>query len=425
MTTQSHFRHASSCKRFLLACDGNCHVPINGNELITEWTGKSIYADKDTPDASNQWTFVDVIVTVGGTLPSGGGTVTLVCIDPPNEYDGTYDDNNSDTFYFVTSQTLTFMPGQFVKTTEVSVGQNAGNNYIIEATANNCYPNQVVESEKLTVWRRLWVECDRMEMPTEGDTDGFLTVNKGNGQGQWNYTAPTPEPDDFDMLFQPDKPDISVLTSAMVAACITVQEVTNKEFTGWSITSRPETPFVHNLASSFDGPTIGNPSRDVNVNNVSFWCIQAVGAYEDKVGDDWDWNYPSLKGEATLGIAYHEQFYNAVLLIFQETIRDFAKSGFRKVWIGPENPTNDDILNKANYRDDTCHRNADELNTLTTFHEMLHFFGFYDETDPWYNPAVDAEIMTHDWIFTETVSSSVLTLSPAQIARIQSKDYPH
>ena len=151
-----------------------------GNELIGKWTGKSIYADKNTPSANNAYRNVDVIVTVEGLLPTlnqGGGTVTLVCLDPANasgtgaaNYDGT------NIFYGTsTSYSLTFYSnydynydGDNNKMTQkilAIVGDNAGDNYKIKATANNGnpnngIPNQIVHSETLTVWRRLWVECD-------------------------------------------------------------------------------------------------------------------------------------------------------------------------------------------------------------------------------------------------------------------------
>ncbi|MCL2347735.1 MAG: hypothetical protein FWC50_05670, partial [Planctomycetaceae bacterium] len=397
----------------------------DGNPLIGMWTeGKSIYADKDTPTAVNNYKYVDVVVTVGGTLPTGGGTVTLAKIDPPNECvpDGYLGDNYSDTFSFVTSSTLTFTPGQTAKTTTVSVDTHAGNNnYIIKATANNGEPDNVEKSEQLTVWRRLWVELDQMAKPTETPADGFAPANKGNGQGQWNTAAPTPEPDDFDVLFQPQKPDISVLTAAMVAACITVQEVNQTSanaswIIGDSASQHPgawdtTTPFVHNLADpATDSPAVGGLSRDVNINNASFWCIQGVGAYEaragkngDGNGDDWDWGDPRKMGNRPLlGNATHGSM---VFLIFQETIRDFSESGL------------DDSGVKK------CRRTAEEINQIGTFHEVLHFFGFIDKGTG-YNPAVDGEIMALDWLYTESISPSVLTLSPAQIKQIQRKDFP-
>jgi hypothetical protein len=52
------------------------------------------------------------------------------------------------------------------------------------------------------------------------------------------------------------------------------------------------------------------------------------------------------------------------------------------------------------------------------------FVNWFDPDND-YDPNVDSEIMTHEWIFSVTVSSSVLTLSSGQIKRIQSYDYPH
>jgi len=80
LTTLFHFPHAIWSKRLLFTW----HRP-NVNGFENTWTpGKSIYADKDTLQASNQWTFVDVVVTIGGVIPAEGATVTLYCADPPN-----------------------------------------------------------------------------------------------------------------------------------------------------------------------------------------------------------------------------------------------------------------------------------------------------------------------------------------------------
>jgi|GEM_PF-6535182 len=91
---------------------------------------------------------VDVVVTIAGVVPSNGGVVTLTKFDPPNAHEfGEDDDNFSETFSFITTSTLTFMPGEWEKTTTVSVSQNAGNNYIIEATALNgiiCLSRQIL-----------------------------------------------------------------------------------------------------------------------------------------------------------------------------------------------------------------------------------------------------------------------------------------
>ena len=144
---------------------------VNGNNLIGTWTGLSVYADKNTPTANNAYQDVDVVVTVEGLLPPLGGMVSLEKYDPPNACvsDGYVDDNYSDTFSFATSSLayMLFMPGQFVKTATATVSTNSGNNYHIKATGGTT--PRVVYSEVLTVWRRLWVEFDALEVAEFND----------------------------------------------------------------------------------------------------------------------------------------------------------------------------------------------------------------------------------------------------------------
>ena len=66
------------------------------------------------------------------------------------------------------------------------------------------------------------MELDTMAAPTATIADGFDPANQGT---TWDYTAPASEPTNFDVLAQPSKPDISLLTTAMKAACIEVKEV--------------------------------------------------------------------------------------------------------------------------------------------------------------------------------------------------------
>ena len=108
---------------------------------------------------------VDVVVTIGGILPSNGGTVTLVCMDPPNA-SGTGAANNDSIgtgiFFGASTKTISFFSGvSMTQTVTASVGTYAGDNYIIEATPSSGEP--LKESKQLTVWRRLWVESDTMQ----------------------------------------------------------------------------------------------------------------------------------------------------------------------------------------------------------------------------------------------------------------------
>ena len=99
-----------------------------------------------------------------------------------------------------------------------------------------------------------------------------------------------------------------------------------------------------------------------------------------------------------------------VFLIFNETIRDWVNTA--------TNPSNG------------VKRSASELHYLVAFHEILHFFDFNDyriigNLNPAYDPDADGDIMRNYWLLTPTIPLSVLTLSPAQIRKIQKKDYLH
>jgi len=261
------------------------------------------------------------------------------------------------------------------------------------------------QTELLTVWRTLWVERDAMADPQATIADGFDPAKKGTGEGQWNTFVPTPEPKDFDLFLGPLRPGLAYLSMAMVAACIEVisvdQSPANSSWiTNDSATVNPgawdvyTTPFVHNVDdhSGFTGKWVSKKSRDVNINEPSFWCLHAVGAYEDKVGDDYD----TTGSGGILGRAFPG---TDAFLIYDETIRDMI---------------NTHPLAK---------RTIPEIHLLVAFHEVLHFFGFIDN--------VDGDIMNTDindancWFRTPTIPSSVSTLSATQIQKIQKRDYPH
>jgi len=153
----------------------------NGNELVNTRTGISVYADKDAPNATNDYRNVNVIVTIGGVVPTGGGTMTLVCIDPenasvpratgkedtPDNYDGI------DIFNGAKTISVKFTHGGPVtQTVTVTVGIHAGDNYNVLAIPSSGKP--YAESETLTVWRRLWVECDAMPYYPETTNTGTV-----------------------------------------------------------------------------------------------------------------------------------------------------------------------------------------------------------------------------------------------------------
>ena len=243
----------------------------NGNAFVDTWTeGLSVYADKDTPDASNPWTFVDVVVTIEGYVPVGGGIVVLDKMDPPNEcvLDGYEGDNNDSGFSFVPKGGVVGpIPGNILifeqngeksKTATVSVAPFAGNNYRVKAVKGMLNPNPpfpnfndaftyiadqndtdeaVMTPEVLTVWRRLWMECDEM-------------VGAGS-------------------------PDTSLL-SKLEKACISVIDL---EYASAPITS---TVIIadSNDPSGLDVSTIISSSRDFtgSTSDSAFWYVQAIAA---------------------------------------------------------------------------------------------------------------------------------------------------
>ncbi|MGL6196710.1 MAG: hypothetical protein ACRC2T_18005, partial [Thermoguttaceae bacterium] len=221
----------------------------------------------------------------------------------------------------------------------------------------------VKQTSLLTVWRTLWIELDQMAMPTATAADGFDPANQGNGNGQWNYTVPTPEPTDFDVLFQPQKPDISLLTTAMVAACITVKEIDQTDFinfnpTNW-ITNDSQTqaagtwdtttPFVHNMGKNFQN--VSAACRDIPLAQVtpSFWLVHGIGAYEDD----------RASGLATF-TSDGGSFY-----IFAESIR-----GVVSKYIPPANNPSQNFVGGVSGQIDRA-----------TYHEVMHFFGLTDVFD--------------------------------------------
>jgi hypothetical protein len=254
------------------------------------------------------------------------------------------------------------------------------------------------QSKLLTVWRTLWIELDRMVKPkgqnaaSDPNPDGFAYADKGT---KWDTTVPSSEPTDFDLLEQPNYPDISLLETAMKAACVDAKEATTAIITGWGLTSRRETPFVHNIVRSNDAMNdISNPSRDI-INNVigkEFWCVHAIGIYEGATGSDNDNN----TGSGTCGYAIGND--TAVINVIDETTRDCVN-------------TMRDASNNKLFRE------INVLRQIITFHEILHLFDFHD------NAADDGFIMTGGWYY-KTSSKDYETLDQKQIKKIQSKDYP-
>ena len=414
-----------------------------------------IFPEKPNPSATN-CNEAELKVTINPAIGNGAvGELSLALFDPANQQllnsnldhpdgngkkMGVPDDNFGGIGASLNTTTLTFSNGASVSSVYLTVDQaNAGNNWVVgispvasilgdarvsetgtkstlEMTpvTNRVYQQVLFLSAMLTTWRTLWMELDRMAAPSMTVDDGFDPAKQYGGaipnppiSGFWGTAVPSPEPTDFDLFFQPPKPDISLLTSAMVAACITVREVTQGAdgttnatwITGDSASTNPNewdntTPFVHNRQTTFasSAVAISDPSRDVKKNTPEFWCIHAIGAYEYIVANDGD----SIGEHYTLGTATRSA--SAIVMIYNEAIRDRIQV------------TGNGYVAAA--------RNETEIRQLVAYHETLHMFGFADNI-------ADGPIMVSGWITASTLSLEVTTLSDAQIKKVQERDYPH
>ena len=410
--------------------------------------GLAIFPEKVSPtQGGTLWKELLITVSVVNPDPVNAMTVTLGYLDVYNWLDsnagqkfpeGQGDNNgllNHGASYISMPSSVTIPAGQLTSA-ELTVTINyayAGDNWVF--TGKKQGDSTPICSEMLTVWRTLWVELDVMADAEEGiglnrfNPDTKYTPGASGDRGditknKWMdgtpESKPTGEPPNFDVRFVPTtpgvpampKPDISTLQTAMIKACIDVKEVeqgatgtTNSTWiTGDGATPNPNawditTPFMKNLpgqgltSTKYADQGISNQSRDVNIDNPAFWCVQGIGAYEhqtDKSRDDVEDD--AIYGTATIGGGF--------FLIFNETIRDKVST------------------------DSNVKRTVSQFNQLTTFHEVLHFFGFLDPGEVGYDPNVEGDIMTTGWFNTPTISSSVLTLSPAQIQKIQKTDHP-
>ena len=165
--------------------------------------------------------------------------------------------------------TLTFYNNNMTQTELVSVGINAGDNYKIKATAengdpNNGKPNQIVHSEILTVWRRLWVELDRMYVPNGLDNEGKPLPYQNGDQLA----------DDFPPgIIAPG----SHIATQLARACIVPQVFVSNEQV-----NVPGKEIVTNYNDLMGVRDIINhpPYRTVKNHDVAFWTLQVVSAFE-------------------------------------------------------------------------------------------------------------------------------------------------
>lgn len=293
----------------------------------------------------------------------------------------------------------------------------------------------------LTVWRTLWIE--RCQMTDPADTDpaignhGFdpdeqyipgRNDERGDiDQNTWMIgtldSAPEGEPEDFDVRFQPPMPEISHLIPELRRACIEVKEVMEEDIESWGLEIRNPPAFLRNLPGTSDEEAINGtiainePCRSVRNPGKNFWCIHAIGAYEDQTNKSHD---PGLGviGRALRVATASPVVQRGIFLVFNETIRDFVSTK---------------LVNERG-KDREVKRDVPEFQQLVVLHEVLHLFGFEDykhieneeeKTQEYYNfELYHGPIMTNEWFFSDTCEE-YLVLSPYQIQHLQAQDYPH
>ncbi|MDR1480807.1 MAG: hypothetical protein LBJ00_17920, partial [Planctomycetaceae bacterium] len=365
-------------------------------------------ANTDGPWQSDRDNYATLSSTTGSiVVATGTSSVALTVVVYPAGYTGTKLSGNATTIIIDSAHAgdnfIVVVDTDQAKVDAAALGETGDSRY--KETSG------LTQTEQLTVWRTLWIELDQMATPNMTIADGFDPAEQGI---TWDVVegTPNPEPVNFDIFDQPSKPDISLLTTAMKAACIEIKEISqdaahNSWITNDTTSVTPNTwdttttSFVHNLPDSDISTVtnIGQLSRDVNINLPEFWTVQAIGGYEAEVFKDYD----ASGASPTFG--YRAAKYatanpiGGVIMIFQETIRDFAATG----------------KNESNV---SCKRTETELNRLVTFHETLHTLGF---VDPANGNSPDGDIMNaRSWLYTENIDH-VVTLNAEQIQKIQAR----
>jgi hypothetical protein len=388
-------------------------------DVITD--RKKVYPEKSKPSDTQPFNVAELKATLTQQIPSDmNASLYFYVTDNTNERPGTTTDivitggtNNGTTVIEPAATNLNKMTGSLVGRTYVKFNSpaHAGDDYIgvahpesgLTVTVNSDKNNPKAQvgttilsdpyqSKLLTVWRTLWIELDRMAAPTPQaapttanptppNPNGFAHADKGT---LWDTTVPSSEPSDFDLLSQPDYPDISLLKTAMEAACVDVNEATDAVITGWGLTSHRETTFVHNLPNNAVINIANFPTFDVKGLSKTFWIVQGLGAYEGESHKD---NDPNTE-IATRGIQAVSKGY---FLIYNETIRDFSN-------------------NTANTRSEI------DVKKGVTFHECLHCFGV--------SHAQGGIMDSSSWV--STISNTVWDkLLKTHVITIQSADAPN
>ena len=228
-----------------------------------------------------------------------------------------------------------------------------------------------LQTDTLTVWRTLWMELDYMELTPDMASFWFPSTEEYSGTGPlpdggwaagdigtYKYADSglghhIYEIDNFDVKFEPHKPDIIALTEAMKRACILVAEIDQSSLHSTVTFTRAFTPDQAGFERFEDAETEAR-DLDVNDNGEHYWCIYGIGMYEllDDMSGDFCHNQGSL--ERLYGHANVNSFN-----VFSETIRD----GYA------DKKAREELLHE------TAPLSPGTMLSKITFHEVTHIFG--------------------------------------------------
>jgi hypothetical protein len=210
-------------------------------------------------------------------------------------------------------------------------------------------------------------------------------------------TNPLPEPEDFDVAFQPPLLGNTHLMDELAKACIAVRDV---PFSEWQITE--------NHPSFQRNATTPIPAFDLDgKNEPNFWVLYALSAYEGSDDQDCDPDFPKERGE----FGNSEGFVR----VYCETIRDDRHVLLKQPTPPPTLQDYSVILQR----------------NLT--HEVLHcFLGRHAYKTPipsWSQETeIDSDHYTNKGIMEKTADFTALpinyVLSAEQIQHIQANDNP-
>ena len=462
--------------------DGSTNKIKLGTNPTDNGSGERCFPEKDSPDGTvNDQIDAKVSLTLP-VPPNMWGTVHLAWFDPKNpkgslktltsgnnkantirDNHGTVQFVNSPTLTFQTATNVQYLPARlkFVKdpvTNPSAYAAHAGDNYIVAAHPNSGVANKYrfqsddetlerpvdnvtytvldptnpkkLQTEKLTVWRTLWMELDKMvpsdtlraSMPYQNvsyQSTNFDTYVWNALGGNSQLHASTLNPSAYNELivvlgvsqiigvYAPQEAKLDLATQMLKAACVDIKPLSGQH------NYRSEIYFAATIDASYNGVSrqkviadnyngTGLSGQDATQNNDTFWKIHTVGAYA--------YNKNYLDGET--GIAGRLS-NGGVLFIFNKTIdvlmsRSFTPSKMISPYIVPDDFPNPNIpiQVQANYR------------SRVPYHETLHYFTLKDRMD---DPNAEG-IM--DYFTLEFQPDTKIELTPNQIRTIQKQPKP-